>query len=128
MPSKNEDARRRRRADPISRRKELDRDNAARRTDRYRKKHAAYERCRREDNIISFRAYQRDYYARKLKSNRVLLTPEQRRANARAACRAHWEKNRQQYRTRTLNYVARKKNAKGAQNLNHLFLLLSEHH
>ena len=106
--------RRIRRAKPEKRRAELDRDNQRRRESAdYRERHRLHEKERREADPEAFHAYRRDYYARKLKSNRVLLTEEEKRANARAALRRHWQNNRQQYRTRTLNYIARKRNALG---------------
>jgi 5-methylcytosine-specific restriction endonuclease McrA len=91
----------------------LDRDKQYRDTDAYRAKHAADERIRRNRNPEAFKAYRRDYYARELKSTRVLMTPEERRNSLLESLKRHWRNNREQYRTRTRNYLARKRGAYG---------------
>jgi 5-methylcytosine-specific restriction endonuclease McrA len=117
-------SRRKRRADPESRRRELDRDNMYRKTEAHREQHRLYEQARRDADREGFKAYRRDYYARTRKSSRVLLTPEEKRIRARAALRAHWRANRQEYRTRTNNYLARKRGAEGAHTADDIDALL----
>lgn len=115
----------RRRANPAKTRAQQKREQG---TERYRKRHCEYEKARRLADIDAFRAYRRDHYARKLKSKRVLLTPEQRITNARATLRRHWQNNREQYRAKTRAYLSRKHGANGSHDVADVLAILSAQH